>query len=149
MPITLEAIEAKQTELADLIAKFKAQPLPLQFPVTITQPHLHDGETYVGTIITPDGSRRHHLILLPGTAASVTWQQAMDFADKKGGVLPDRVESALLYATCKDQFEPEHYWTREPHSDSYAWCQFFGIGSQSNSNLNNELRARAVRRLPI
>lgn len=57
MPITLEALEAKQNELAELIAKFKAQPMPLQFPVTIALPHLHDGETYVGTIITPDGRR--------------------------------------------------------------------------------------------
>lgn len=36
--ITLETIQAKQTELAELIAKFKAQPIPPAGPLTIDKP---------------------------------------------------------------------------------------------------------------
>ncbi|MBS1198122.1 MAG: hypothetical protein H6R18_1907 [Proteobacteria bacterium] len=66
------------------------------------------------------------------------------------GELPDRTESALLFSTIKDEFNPEWYWTREQHASNsdYAWIQDFGDGYQ-DSNESFEGRARAVRRLEI
>jgi hypothetical protein len=75
----------------------------------------------------------------------------MDWAKSIGGELPDRCESALLFATMKDEFSPEWYWSRAQHAadSGYAWLQHFGTGSQSYDPKSYEGRARAVRRLEI
>ena len=43
------------------------------------------------------------------------------------------------------------YWSSTQHASNpgYAWCQNFGSGRQSGSPKDNELRARAVRRVAI
>jgi hypothetical protein len=118
----------------------------------VTPPLLNDGEIYVGAIISADVSKNHHIILLPGESDDVEWEDAMEWAASIGGELPDRCESALLFATMKeDEFKPEWYWLREHHAtiSSLAWCQIFSCGSQDVSNESNELRARAVRRVEI
>lgn len=117
----------------------------------IQSPPLNPNETYVGMISSADGSRQHHIILLPGDIDNINWKDATAWATSIGGELPDRVESALLYATQKEQFHDDWYWTREPHASdaSYAWCQHFVNGFQNNNHIYYQLRARAVRRLPI
>jgi hypothetical protein len=117
----------------------------------ITLPQLSEGEIYVGAIISADGSKNHHIILLPGESDDVEWKDAMEWAASIGGELPDRCESALLFATMKDEFKPEWYWLREQHAtySSDAWCQSFSRGLQDDDYKSYELRARAVRRLPI
>ena len=116
----------------------------------ITQPTLNENEIYAGAIINPDGTG-HHVILLDGDHDDSNWQSAMEWAKEQGGDLPNRVETALLFNQLKERFKPEWYWTNEQHASdsSYAWCQHFTSGGQSNWNKNNELRARAVRRLDI
>lgn len=130
------------------IAAFKAQPA---FPVTINAPELKPGEKFVGVILSADGSRRHALILLPGEIEDVNWKKANEWAASQGGELPDRVEGALLFATLKDEFKPEAYWTREQHAGYgvYAWYQTFYDGCQSYTHEDDQLRARAVRRVAI
>lgn len=117
----------------------------------LKQPELAEGERYIGAIISADGSRSHHIILLPGEAEAKNWQDATDWAASIGGELPDRVEGALLFATAQGEFKPDWYWTRETHSadPAFAWCQDFCNGYQTNDPKDDELRARAVRRLPI
>ncbi len=146
--VTLEAIEAAHKQVEAMIAAFKAQ---LAFPVTITAPELKPGEKFVGVILSADGSRRHALILLPGEIEDASWKKANEWAASQGGELPDRVEGALLFATLKDEFKPEAYWTREQHAGDggYAWCQFFINGGQYYLRKGTQLRARAVRRLTI
>ena len=146
--VTLEAIEAAHKQVEAMIAAFKAQPA---FPVTINAPELKPGEKFVGVILSADGSRRHALILLPGEIEDVNWKKANEWAASKGGELPDRVEGALLFATMKDEFKPEAYWTREQHAgdDDYAWFQTFSNGSPDDGLKAPQLRARAVRRLTI
>lgn len=146
--ITLEAIEAAHKQVETMIAAFKAQPA---FPVTISAPVLKPGEKLVGVILSADGSRRHVVILLPGEVEEATWKHANEWAAEQGGELPDRVEGALLFATLKDEFKPEWYWTREQHAgyDASAWCQHFNDGDQTNTLKTLQLRARAVRRLAI
>ena len=50
-----------------------------------------------------------------------------------------------------EAFDADWYWSSTQHvSDSdYAWCQSFGYGYQLYRTTSHELRARAVRRLPI
>ena len=115
------------------------------------QPKLNEGEIYVGAIITPDGSRNHHIILLPGESDEIEWKAANEWAASIGGELPDRVEGALLFATQKDQFKPDYYWTRDPSSDKsdYAWFQNFYFGNQNGYRKSQKLYARAVRRVEV
>jgi hypothetical protein len=110
---------------------------------------LAEGERYIGAIVGADG-KTTHIILLPGDIEA-TWQQAVEWAASIGGALPDRVEQALLFATARDAFQPRAYWScqeDEPES-GWAWFQGFYDGGQRSSHKLNELRARAVRRLPI
>ena len=149
MNITIEQLEAKHSELADLIAKFRAQPAPSRVLGFTAEISLADGEHYAGLALKIDGTPSHHLILLPGEGEDLQWSAAVEWAEKAGGALPSRQEQALLYANLKDQFKPEWYWSGEQHDGSFAWFQNFYYGSQSTSHHHkgNELRVRAVRRL--
>jgi hypothetical protein len=116
----------------------------------ITQPALNENEIYACAIINPDGTG-HHVILLDGDHDDTDWQSAMDWAKEQGGDLPNRVETALLFNQLKDRFKPEWYWTNEQHASSsgFAWGQYFFSGYQTSYPKDDELRARAVRRLDI
>jgi hypothetical protein len=111
--------------------------------------NLKAGEQYAGLILGKNGEPDHHLILLPGEAEAVTWDQAKEFAKKAGGELPTRREQALLFANLKEEFKQAWYWSGEQHaSDSdCAWGQYFSNGGQYLTSPSTELRARAVRRL--
>ena len=153
--ITLESIKAEHAKLADLIAAFEKQqePSALYFPEATI--NLAPGEHYAGIITGKDGEPSYHLVLLPGQADDIAWDKAMEWAGKQGGEyvasLPTRREQALLYANLKEEFEERAYWSCEAHESEsgWAWYQFFYDGYQGTGNRGNELRARAVRRLPI
>jgi hypothetical protein len=150
--ITLEEIKEKHSKLAEMIAAFEAQAkIASSFPITIEQPVAKNGEKWIGTIISADGSKRYHLFLLPEERESINWKDAMSWAKSIGGELPDRTESALLYSTMKAEFKEAWYWTREPHaSDSgYAWGQYVSHGNRYYLSVYVIYRARAVRRLVI
>ena len=153
--ITLESIKAEHIKLADMIAAFEKQqePSALFFPeVTI---NLASGEHYAGIVIGKDGEPSYHLVLLPGQADDITWDNAMKWAGKQGGEyvasLPTRREQALLYANLKEEFEERVYWSCEAHESEsgWAWYQDFYDGFQSYYRKGDEFRARAVRRLVI
>lgn len=149
--ITLESIKTEQSRIAEMIAAFEAQPA-VRFPLSIAMPDINEGERYVGVIISAEGTKRHHVILLPGEIDNANWEKSTKWAESLGGALPDRVESALLFATMKDEFKPEWYWTRELYApeSGYAWCQKFSHGSQGSTTLSASLlHARDVRRLPV
>jgi len=152
MTISLETIKAEQTKLAQMIEKIEENMKKNAFFVYQgKRVPLAIGEKYIGTIISADGTSNHHIILLPGAVSGKTWNDAKEWAESIGGELPDRIEGALLFATMKDEFEEEWYWTREAHaSDSgYAWSQSFYHGGQYGDDIYDKLRARAVRRLII
>ena len=148
--VTLEEIKRAQTDLSNLIAALTKQP-PTIFTVDTTLPAMNSGERYVGAIISADGTKREHIILLPGDNDVAGWGKQMEWAASIGGELPDRVESALLFATMKDEFKPEWYWLREQHAaySSYAWMQYFDYGNQDDVHKGYQYRARAVRRVAI
>lgn len=152
MTITLQNIKDQQNKLAEMITTFEAnEKLSAAFPITLNFPTLNAGEQYIGAIISANGAKREHIILLPGEVEDMNWQAAMDWAASIGGHLPDRCESALLFATMKDQFKPEWHWTCEQNADlpDYAWMQYFGNGTQYYYHKSSEYRARAVRRILI
>ena len=152
-PITLEAIEAKQTELSLLIAKFKEQPATpatTQWVFPEVAIDLQPGERYAGAVLDEFGHLMHHLVLMaPRSENKLKWQSACDWAESMGGDLPDRQEQALLYANCKPHLKPEWHWSSETHEDdaSYAWRCGFGNGFQTISLKSYEGAAVLVRRV--
>jgi hypothetical protein len=124
----------------------------LKSPI-ITCPTLNEGELWAGAYIE-DGKPKHHVILLPGEAAGVTWQAALSWAESNGGVLPTRSEQAMLYAVfgfSDHHFKKDWYWSCEQHGSpsDYAWCQYFLNGGQDSFETLSKFRARAVRRSVI
>ena len=113
-------------------------------------PPLAEGEIYVGCIGDAAGNL-HHVILLPGDNDDATHEAQIEWAKSIGGDLPNRIEQAMLWANHRDQFKKDWYWSNEiHHSESgWAWFQVFSYGYQLFSRRDDELRARAVRRLPI
>jgi hypothetical protein len=148
--ITLADIEAAHQQVSEMIAAFKAQ-VPRVMRIAQVEIELQPGERYAGIILGDEGAPSHHLILLPGAADDVTWDQAKAFAAEAGGELPTRREQSLLFANLKDEFEQRWYWSSEQPAayDDYAWFQGFGYGNQLTSIMSASLRARAVRRLSI
>jgi hypothetical protein len=66
--------------------------------------------------------------------------------------IPARKELRLLHVNLAEHFETdEWYWSSSQCAGyaDYAWAQIFNYGIQINLHKNNELRARAVRRLII
>lgn len=148
----IAAVKAAHAALAERIAKLEASAVePAFFAYQGKRIPLAAGESYVGTITTPGQYGSYHLVLLPGQVDGKNLADAMTWAESICGELPNRVESALLFATLKDQFDAAWYWTREEHaSDSgCAWIQTFNDGYQSYSHEATKFRARAVRRLEI
>ena len=111
---------------------------------------LAEGETYVGCIGDALGNL-HHVILLPGDNDDATHEAQLEWAKSIGGDLPNRIEQAMLWANHRDQFQKDFYWSNEIHhaESGWAWCQGFINGLQVSYGRITELRARAVRRLPI
>ena len=118
--------------------------------MNINLPELSEGETYIGCIGDALGNL-HHVILLPGDNDNATHKSQLEWAKSIGGDLPNRIEQAMLWANHRDQFQKDWYWSNETlHSESgWAWYQHFYDGRQSHHRKYHELRARAVRRLPI
>jgi len=120
-------------------------------PKTITLPELNEGEFYAGIVLKEDGTPDYHLIGLPGELEAANHSDATEWAASIGGSLPDRRELNLLRANARQYFQNDWCWSNETHAaTSYdAWYQDFDFGYQSIYDKSNELRARAIRRLPI
>lgn len=103
------------------------------------------GERYAGIILNKNGTLSHHLILLPQQPdGRLNWDEAMAWAEKAGGTLPTRQEQHILFANCKDAFEPAWYWSCEQYAGntSYAWGQDFVSGHQDTSDKGHKGRGR-------
>lgn len=149
MTTTLEQAEEQQKKLNQMIAAPKAS-IPSTYGIPEALIELKSGEHYAGIALDAEGPPSHHLILLPGDV-DITWSKAHEWAASIGGELPTRQEQALLFANLKGKFEPAYYWSNEQHASdtAYAWSQHFINGYQSYGFKGSELRARAVRRVPI
>jgi hypothetical protein len=112
---------------------------------------LNEGELYAGLILGRQGEPDHHLVLLPGNAADVSWPAAQDWAASRGGSLPTRRELALLFANLREEFGRAWYWSSEQHETraQLVWGQNFASGIQTVYGRPFRGNARAVRRIPI
>lgn len=155
MTITLEAIEAQQSKLsadheriAAMIEEFKRQPQPSEYRIAAVTIPLAAGERLAGPILNDDGTLSHYVILLPGEAESVNWNDARAWAAERDGELPTRREQSLLFTNLQGEFEAAWYWSAERHEENsgWAWCQGFHDGSQDYDLQYGGFRARAVRR---
>jgi len=149
-PITIEAIQAKQTELAIMIQQLEKQAASTTLvdieACTIT---LQPGEHYAGAVLDEAGQHKHHLVLMAQRPTDkLNWQAAMDWAQQIDGALPTRQEQALLFANCKPHLEPVWHWSSEAHESeaSYAWFCYFLYGYQGTNHKSYEGSAVAVRR---
>ena len=145
--VTIEQVQAEHERLGKLIAELQAS-APKLLVLRETHIELRAGERYAGLLLGLDGLMAQHLVLLPGEAEDVSWDEAKAWAAKAGGDLPTRQEQALLYANLKSEFKPEWYWSGQEHESNgaYAWLQDFDDGYQYNYDKSYEGRARAVRR---
>ena len=108
MTITLEAIKAEQDKVAAMIAAFEAKAkAEAAYPITVALPELNPGERYLGAILSADGSKRHHVILLPGDNDDVPFESALEWAKSIGGDLPNRIEQAMQFTRSQSASERE------------------------------------------
>lgn len=146
MTITLEAIEAKHTELGQLIERFKEQAKGTEIRIHDTVIPLAAGERFAGAVLNEDGTFSHYLIKLAGEIEDVDFAGARAWALSNGGELPTRQEQSLLFANLKGEFSANWYWSGEERASGFAWCQTFDDGSQTYDGQDFRLRAVAVRR---
>jgi hypothetical protein len=145
--VTLEIVQAKQAELADLIARL-TQPATTSVSLPAVAFDLRLGERYAGAVLDESGNVRHHLILMPAKPGKrLDWKGAHAWAKSVDGELPTRQEQALLYANCKPHLEADWHWSSEAEGDDYAWYCIFINGSQNYDPQYDEGLAVAVRRL--
>ena len=151
MPVTIEAIQARQTELAAMIQAFQEQATAVTFiEIEETTIELQPGERYAGAVLDEDGDHQFHLVLMTQRpTAKLNWQAAMEWAQSIEGSLPTRQEQALLYANCKPHLKPEWHWSSESYESdaSSAWLCNFVNGIQFNVRKSYEGSAVAVRRV--
>ena len=117
--------------------------------------NLNPGEIYIGAIGDKAGEI-YHLIKLAGEAECETQEYQLEWAKSIGGDLPNRLESAMLFAHAKDEFKPEPYWTNDtffdsddPEDTTWAWYQYFDVGDQDYIHKDSSFRAVAVRRIYV
>ena len=121
MTITLEQLEADHARIGALIEAFKKQSHSVEYRIDAVTITLAADERYAGLILDADGRPKHHLILLPGDAEDLDWEEAKAWAAERGGELPTRCEQSLLFANLKGEFESSYYWSGEAHS-SAGWA---------------------------
>ncbi len=127
------------------VAAAPASTAPSKLPAIGSE---YEGGIYAG--ISLDGERPVALVLLPGDE-SLTWNAALEWAEKQGGALPSRIDQLVLFKNVKSEFKEAWYWSGEQYAgdSGYAWYQYFSYGNQSYVHKGSHGRARAVRRLPI
>ncbi|WP_131753557.1 DUF1566 domain-containing protein [Burkholderia vietnamiensis] len=146
MTITLESIQAEHTRIGALIEEFKKQPRATEYRVDAVTIPLAAGERCAGPILDEDGALSHYLILLPGEAESMTWDQAREWAEQQGGELPSRREQSLLFTNLQGEFESAWYWSGEQHEEESGWAWYQSFDGGLSTPQYDQLRARAVRR---
>jgi hypothetical protein len=150
--VTIELIQAKQTELASMIAQLLAVPTQAVTTIEIEEDsvELAAGEHYAGSVLDANGQHMHHLVLMAAKPdADLSWKAALEWAETAGGALPTRQEQALLFANCKPHLQPRWHWSCEEHEEeaSSAWLCYFLNGTQDYGHKSYGGSAVAVRRV--
>jgi len=148
--VTLEAVHARQAELAAMIEALARQSAATTTVLPAVELTLHPGEHYAGPVLDADGQIQHHLVLMAAKPdGRMEWADAMAWAQRVGGHLPTRQEQALLFANCRPHLEATWHWSSETEGESYAWLCHFGHGTQYYGHRSAEGCAVAVRLIPL
>ena len=151
MPVTIEAIQARQTELAAMIQAFQElATVVTHIEIEEATIELQPGERYAGAVLDEDGDHQFHLVLMAQRPTDkLNWQAAMDWAQRINGSLPTRQELSLLFANCKPHLEKVWHWSSETHESdaSCAWYCYFTNGYITGNRKSYEGSAVAVRRV--
>lgn len=115
------------------------------------------GGVYAGALIGAKGAPDYLLIVGPEHDGFLNWKDAKAWAAKvevgahRDFTLPDRRDSTALFDRVRSLFQQSWYWTSEQlaGTSDYAWYQYFSDGNQSFWRKGDDLRARAVRKVPI
>lgn len=124
--ITLEAIEAKQTELAELIDQWKrstkreASALTLHIPAADLV--LFPDEIYCGEIRGDDGKLQYYLVGVSVRDDTGDWDELMAWAKSLNADLPSPSDAWLLRANAKHWLPDNWIWLNKPEGPSSAWC---------------------------
>jgi hypothetical protein len=144
--VTLELVEARQTELAAMIQALK-QRAQLVVSLPAVEIQLQPGEHYAGPVLDEHGRVTHHLVLLAARVdQDLNWSKAKAWAKDAGGSLPTRQEQALLFANCKPHLPQRWCWSSEAEGSADAWHCLFTNGYQGYFSQSAEGCAVAVRR---
>lgn len=116
-----------------------------------------DGAVYAGIAPAEGDMPQAHLVLWINTPETLqnheaSVELAADVHIDTESHLPSRTESALLYATVRDQINQDFwYWTSTYYDEDKdaAFVQYFGDGTQYGSTLYNFIRALAVSRFAL
>ena len=130
--------------------------------IVVTPPPIGDywggqGGIYAGVARGENGQPDYHLVLaMTKPQQHFTWEAAKAFAQRvtvEGHLdftLPNRTESALLFANLRDKFDTNYWnWTGEVHSAGRAFGQSFYSGTQYDYTVTTEAPARFVRRVAL
>lgn len=135
--------------------------MTLQIDITAQQigapvPDL-DGAIYAGIAPAEGDMPQAHLVLWLNTPETrQNYEESIALAKavnpETDSHLPTRTESALLYATVRDQIKKDSwYWTSTywDEDKDAAFVQYFHSGSQGGNYLGDEARALAVSRFAL
>lgn len=145
-------LKRKLTRTRKAVSRRVAKRAVVAFAVpTFALPSMKPGEGYAGVLVDKDGRTTAHLVEIAVRAEEGTHEAQTAWAKSAGGELPDRQESALLYANRKHAHQSRYYWTRETVAGTaeFAWVQYFGDGDQAHDLKGRKYLACAVRRVPI
>ena len=148
-PVTIEAVQAKQSELDQMIQQLVAQSSVREIKIEGRTIKLQPGERYAGARLDAQGQHMHDTIVLTARPASkLNWQGALDFGVQSGGQLASPEEYALIKANCPDLLTDPWCWTnREYEDDASAAWSFFSIGNTLSHRKSAAGGALAVRRV--
>ncbi len=114
------------------------------------------GGIYAGLIRNTATGRDEHLIVGPAYDGAASWKcidewaRSLNVDGHTDFHVMQRPDGWICQANVPELFEKDWYWLEQHESDSTsAWHQIFSLGNQYHWLKDNELRARAVRRLAI
>jgi len=130
-PITIEAIEQKQTELGALIQKFKDQSQVKVIKIEGRIIELLPVERYAGAKLDDHGNHLHDVIVLAARSDdSHNFDGAQQWAKSVGGDAPSPEECALIKANCPDVLT-RWIWTNKTHAENASSAWDFGSGGDT------------------
>ena len=95
---------------------------PTTYTVEAAEITLQPGEHYAGLVLdATTGAPSYHLILLPGEADDMAWEDARKWAEDHGGTLPTRQEQSLDESDLGlAQFQSQEFETVLKHERGHA-----------------------------